>query len=251
MGLPIPREHGAWAMLLTSLALGQAVAARLNPASPCLWLLVITVFCLREPLALWRGKRPDKAVKRWTVALALAALVLAGTLFRWYGVAFLLLALPAAVLFVLHAEWQRRGVRRSWQAELVGTAGITFAAPAAYYAATGSLGMAGISLWMALFAYFATQVAFVRWKLRAPADRRLGRLSLLLQALVAAAFLGLGFAGIVPPGLFLAFIPGMIKAYLAAVAKVGRRQKVARIGWTEVLYSLMFFALALGAYHWP
>lgn len=249
MGLPIPREHGAWAMLLTSLALGQAVAARLNPASLYLWLLVIAVFCLREPLHLG-GKRPETA-RWWAAVLAAVALVSAGALFRRYGPPLLYLAVPAAVLFALHARWQRRGARRSWPAELAGTAGITLAAPAAYYAATGSLGMVGISLWMVLFAYFATQVAFVRWKLRAPTNRRLGLLTLLLQALVAAALLGLGFAGIVPPGLFLAFIPGMIKAYLAAVAKVGRRQKVARIGWTEVLYSLMFFALALGAYHWP
>lgn len=254
MRIPIPKEHGAWAMLITSLALGQAAAATVDLSSIYLWLLAVAVFIVREPLSLLRRPRrragfSDRSLKLWAGGWLTAIAILAGLLLAARGTAFLLFALPTAVLFGLQLAWQHTRARWSLPAELAGTAGVTLAGPAAYYAATGRLGVTGASLWPVLLAYFAAQVLYVRWQLRASASKTSGRATLWTQALILGAFLALGGAGLVPPYLFLAFIPGLIKVLLAMMATGSRKRPVARVGWTEVLYSCLFFLLAVAAFY--
>lgn len=254
MRVPIPKEHGAWAMLITSLALGQAAAATVNLASIYLWLLAVAVFIVREPLSLlWRHRRragfSRRSLKLWAGGWLAAIALLAGLLLTARGTAFMLFAMPAAILFGLQLAWQHTLARWSLPAELAGTAGVTLSAPAAYYVATGRLGVTGASLWPVLLAYFAAQVLYVRWQLRAPASKTSGRATLWTQTLILAASLALGRAGLMPPYLFLAFIPGLVKVLLAMAAAGSRKRPVARVGWTEVIYSGLFFFLAVAAFH--
>lgn len=249
--IPVPREHGAWAMLLTSLALGQAVAWRINIPSLYLWLLTIAVFIVREPLVLlWRPGRSAwsrRTLAFWAIGMMAAILLLAGALLATRGTGFLFLAVPAAVAFALQLTWQRTRASRSLQAELLGTAGTALAAPTAYFAATGVVDSAGLSLWPILFAYFAAQVAYVRWRVRAAGDTYRGLMAVAIQFLVLAAFLALSLSTLVPPYSFVAFVPGLAKT-LFAVAANGNRIRVTRLGWIEVLHSLLFFVLAILAF---
>ncbi|MBI4317197.1 MAG: hypothetical protein HY675_01800 [Chloroflexi bacterium] len=240
-------------MLLTSLALGQVVAWRVDVSSLYLWLLAIAVFVVREPLALlWRAKRADtwssQILRSYTAGVLGAIALLAAVLVATRGVEFLFLATPAAVLFALQLTWQRTKARWSWQAELLGTAGVTIAAPAAYFAATGALDRTGLSLWAMLFAYFAAQVVYVRWRLRSPGDRVLGFVALGIQALMVAAFFALGFATWVPSFAFVAFAPGIAKTLLAMGTGHNAKKQVTRLGWVEVAYSLAFVLLTALAY---
>lgn len=253
MRIPIPREHGAWAMLLTSLALGQLVAWTINLPSLYLWLLTLAVFIVREPLAvLWRPRRGDAwsawELRTWVAAMLGAIALLTALLVAGRGPDFLFLALPAGLLFALQLVWQRTKARWSWPAELVGTAGVTIAAPASYFAAAGSLDRAALSLWSILFAYFAAQVVYVRWRLRAPGQRLLGYVALAIQILALVTFLSLGTAGFLPSLLFLAFVPGAAKALLAMRTLSSARKQVTKLGWVEVVYSLVFVLLTVLAY---
>lgn len=253
MRIPIPREHGAWAMLLTSLTLGQVVAWRINVPSLYLWLLAIAVFVVREPLALlWRplrgGTWSPQTLQLCAAGTLGASALLAAVMVATRGMDFLLLAVPAGTLFALQLTWQRTKARWSWLAELLGTAGVTIAAPASYFAATGILDRTGLSLWPMLFAYFAAQVVYVRWRLRASGDRFLGFVALGIQTLVLVTFLTLGLTSFVPSYLFLAFVPGIAKTLLALGTGHSAKKQVTKVGWVEVTYSLVFVLLAVLAY---
>ena len=63
----VPREHGAWGMLLVPLATGAVVAARVRFHGLALALFVIvtvSLFWLRTPLEAWLGTSPIKAQTR-------------------------------------------------------------------------------------------------------------------------------------------------------------------------------------------
>lgn len=249
MRIPFPREHGATAMLLTSLALGQAVAGEVNLPSIYLWLLAITVFALREPLgALLRpggGARKEPAF--WTAGMLLFALIMTVLLWQSRGAGLLYLALPALLLFSLQVLWQRGRAKRSLAAEIFGTAGTALAGSGAYFAASGQLNLTAWSLWLLLAAYFVSQVFFVRWRLRNGNEKKGAARVLLLQLLIVLAIFFLGYFGSLPLYSFLALTPALLKT-MAALTSREARKKVRRVGWTEVLFALFFFVLALLAY---
>src|SRR5215472_3839000 len=81
----VPREHGAWGMLLVPLATGAVVAARSTISPLALTLLVIAtlaIFWARTPLEAWIGtsaikvhtRQERKAVLRVAVILAVVAI---------------------------------------------------------------------------------------------------------------------------------------------------------------------------------
>lgn len=238
-------------MLLTSLALGQTVSWQLNLPSLVLWPLTIAVFVLREPLALLlrpgRSAWSRSALALWTAGLAVTIVALAALLVVMRSTDFLFLSLPASVAFGLQLAWQRTRVTRSLPAELLGTAGVALAAPAAYFAATGVLDSIGLSLWPILFTYFAAQVAYIRWQTRAAGDRRRGMLAVAVQFLAFGAFLLGSLAELLPLYSFIAFLPGLAKATLAMFTG-GAKKRVTRLGWIEVAHSVLFFALAVLAF---
>src|ERR1700743_666218 len=75
----IPREHGAWGMLLVPLATGAVVASRLGVhAGPLVLLIVATLalFWMRTPVEAWLGLSPIKAQTKQERASVLRLIVL-------------------------------------------------------------------------------------------------------------------------------------------------------------------------------
>ena len=73
----VPREHGAWGMLLVPLATGAVAASHIGVSATALTLFVVaamSMFWLRTPLESWLGTSPIKArtehersVVLWTI----------------------------------------------------------------------------------------------------------------------------------------------------------------------------------------
>ena len=143
--LILPREHGAWGLLLVPMVTGAGVA--LHHASqifPLILLLTaaLALFWLRTPLESLLGTSAMRAqtleeshtLRSAVVLLAgIAAVALAGLL--WAGRNFDLWPLGAAVAgaFVLQAVLKRLSRRTRMLSEMIGAIGLTAAAPAAYY----------------------------------------------------------------------------------------------------------------------
>lgn len=84
-GLLMPREHGAWGMLLVPFVAACILAGRWNVALLLALLAVLLVFVLREPLIvlvrqrwLWRDPHPETEAARRTLLFELPLLAMCG-----------------------------------------------------------------------------------------------------------------------------------------------------------------------------
>ncbi len=170
----IPREHGAWGMLLVPAMTGAVVAARsgVNIGALALFLLAaLSMFWLRTPVEAWLGTSVIKAhssrersiVFRVSAAIAAVAVAAVTALFLagyWRGL--MIIGLVAAVAFGVQALVKKLGRRGRMPAQVIGAIGLTSTAAGAYYVATGRLDHFAVALWLANWLFAGDQVHFVQ-----------------------------------------------------------------------------------------
>src|SRR5579864_2002093 len=109
----VPREHGAWGMLLVPLATGAVVAAKngINLGALALFIVAaMSLFWLRTPVESWLGTSAIKAqtpserqlVGRMILAIASLALVSVGALL-WSNRKLIVIGAVAALAFAVQA----------------------------------------------------------------------------------------------------------------------------------------------------
>ncbi len=177
--LIVPREHGAWGILLVPLLTGAVVGlvsgGDIVSISPFA-LAALALFWLRTPVESWLGTSPIRArtapelrlVRRTVFALtAVSAGALVWLFWGGRNRDLLWIGAAAAAAFVAQAILKKAGRDIRVAAEMVGAAGLTATAPAAYSAATGHLTIAAWSLWMANLLFAVNQIHFVQVRIRA------------------------------------------------------------------------------------
>src|ERR1035437_4221566 len=221
----LPREHGAWGMLLVPLAAGAAAG---NPhGDRIIWILLFAavalgLFCLRTPVEAALGLsplRPQNDEERRLVHFFIyiyssVVLVALAVLILWahaYGL--LLLGAAAAIAFLLQAILKQLGRATRMNAQLTGAIAVSSTAAGAYYVATGHFGLVAIIIWLANWIFSANQIHFVQLRIHTvraatPGEKlRLGKGFLIHQAL-SLLFLGLIWrAGWLPAFILIAFGP--------------------------------------------
>jgi YwiC-like protein len=263
--MTIPREHGAWGMLLVPLAIGGAVGLRSTenlPALLSLALTAISLFWLRTPVEALLGTTPIKARstedRRYLLvvigALSLVAVCCLSTIF-WHGRNRVLLpiGLVAAAAFGLQALVKRTGHKGRMPAQIIGSIGLTSTAAAGYCVANGRWAAIAIALWAINFAFAAGQVHYVQVRIhssRATTRSELlsiGDFFLLGEALLCAVVAGAWYFGLVPGLAALAFAPIVIRGFLLFARRPGPLN-VHRLGWTELTNAVVFGTLLCAAY---
>jgi hypothetical protein len=263
--MTVPREHGAWGMLLVPLAIGGAVGLRSTENLPALLSLVVgavTLFWLRTPVEALLGTtaiRVRTAEERRSVVIAIAGLgVVAAaclvTIF-WNGRnrALLPIGFVAAAAFGLQALVKRAGRKGRMPAQIIGAIGLTSTAAAAYCVANGGWAPIAIALWAINFAFAAGQVHYVQVRIhssRATTRSELlsiGDFFLLGEALLCAVVAGAWYFGLVPGLAALAFSPLVIRGFLLFARRPGPLN-VHRLGWTELTNAVAFGTLLCAAY---
>jgi len=258
--LIVPREHGAWGLLLVPLFTG--VAAGLAPEYRIGALLVFTVcatslFWARTPLESLLGTGTLKAhtpeerrtALRAAITLtAVSGVCLAGLMWNGKNLQLLLLGGAAAVAFAAQALLGRLGRPARMAAQLVGVMGLTCAAPAAYYIGTGQLDERALVLWAANCAFAGDQIHYVQLRIHAAraanfsekiAQGRtffLGQL-VLLVVLVAAVLLR-----VAPFLTILAFAPVLFRGTRWFFSEP-EALDVKRLGWSEMKQGVTFAIL--------
>src|SRR5271165_6389052 len=133
----IPREHGAWGILLVPLATGAVVASanRVDTAALAYFVLAaLALFWVRTPFEAWLGTTPIKAqspsersvVIRTSAVLALiAAFAIAAMVYRGRAQGLLLIGSISAVALALQALVKRFGRGGRMPAQIIGAIGLT------------------------------------------------------------------------------------------------------------------------------
>jgi len=177
--LIFPREHGAWGILLVPLFTGASVGL-LAGGRTCqlasLSIAVLALFLLRTPVESWMGTAPVRArthdevalVRNAALVLAVVSLIALMWLFwRGWNPGLLWIGAAAGAAFLAQTVIKRAGRKNRTAAQVVGAAGLTAVAPAAYYVVTGHLNGTAGSVWVANLLFAANQIQFVQLRIRA------------------------------------------------------------------------------------
>ncbi|HKD83360.1 MAG TPA: YwiC-like family protein [Terriglobales bacterium] len=261
----VPREHGAWGMLLVPLATGAVVAARVGVHTAALVLFIcaaVSLFWLRTPVESWLGTSTIKAhtsgerafVLRTIVGVSvIAAASIALLLWNGRNRELLLIGLIAALAFAAQAIVKKLGRNGRMPAQVIGAIGLTSAAAGAYCVATGQLDRTAIALWMANWLFAGDQIHFVQLRIHSSradtvAQRfQQGRAFLFAQIVLIGTILASYRVGLFPAAVFLAFVPVLFRGTAWLVRK---RQPldVHKLGFAELAHALLFGALICAAF---
>jgi len=284
--LILPREHGAWGLLLVPMVTGAGVALQTsNRILPALLLLTaaLTLFWLRTPVESLLGTsamRAQNKDERREVAIVIACLgvvaALALSTLLWAGrnPYLWLIGVAAAAAFAGQAllklmwrqpprlsregEAQRPRDKKSVQrlrmlSEIIGTIGLTSSAPAAYYVITGRLGTAAWMLWLANLIFAGNQIHYVQ--LRIHTARVEGMRAKLArgwafaggQVVMALILALMCLRSLMPWIALIAFAPILFRGWLYFFQKPGPLV-VRRLGWSELAQAVAFCVLFIAAF---
>jgi hypothetical protein len=260
--LTLPREHGAWGILLVPLVVGSCVGVVSGGhAQPLLAFAIATIalFCLRTPVESLLGTSPMKvqsAYERRAVAIVTAVLSLVSSLalagLLWHGRNFNLIAfgMIAAFAFGLQALLKKIGRNFRMAAQIAGSVGLTATAPAAYYLVTGRVDATAIVLWVANWFFASDQIHYVQLRIHAARctgiRERLsrGRMFFAGQVLLAVAVLTAWHRHIIPPMATLAFLPICLRGF-AWFVRHPEPLAVHKLGRDELAQAIVFGALTI------
>jgi hypothetical protein len=171
---PLPREHGAWGLLLQPFFAGAILAREWN------WLLlpalglVLFGFLLREPLIVlarqrfvWRAYNSQSTVAlRWLLAEAAGATLCLALLIAQRPLAAVAALTAAAALLTLLAVWLTiKNKQRSIWLQLLSAAGLGTTALLAILASTGAIPAWAWPLWAVLTLHGASSILTIHARL--------------------------------------------------------------------------------------
>lgn len=259
--LVIPREHGAWFMLLLSLFVGAGAARSFG--LPFVFLCLSAAALFSSLYSLGEGTKKASIAREMKMeALSsfiyfLLALVFIAPLFIIYRLWSLLsLGLLAAPFFGIYLYLILQRKHRTIWGELINIAGISFPAAASYYISSGVWTNTTSLLWLLTFLYSASSIFYVRLKIKqkAPFLASPGQRFLLGKSLLAyllflfVTLIILTITGLTPFILLVAYLPLALKSLFGIFYSRGT-VSIKRVGFAEIGYSALFVALFLVTFH--
>ena len=266
--LIVPREHGAWGLLLVPMITGAGLAFRENAnLIPFVLLLISTLalFWLRTPFesllgtSAMRAQTKDErrivisaiAILASIAALTLGSLLWAGrnTNLWWIGAA-------AGVAFAAQGVLKKLGRTTRMLSQIVGTVGLTASAPAAYYVITGQFNATAWILWIVNLAFAGNQIHYVQLRLHTARVEgfwpRLscGRAFAAGQFLLTAALTVASVNRWLPQFASLAFAPLLFRGWFYFLQKPAPLV-VRKLGWNELAQAIAFCMLLVATFSLP
>jgi len=253
----LPREHGAWGILLVPLVTGATVALlRGGALLPVMLFLLaaISLFCLRTPVEAALGTAPqriDNPAERRVVMCAVAGysvvacMALAVLLWNGNHPGLLMLGAIAAASFGAQTLLRRLGRKTRMLSQIVGLAGLTSTATGAYYVSTGRLDATAWMIWAANWLFAANQVHMVQLRIHnakvAGFRQRLARGWKFLtgEILTVALLVAFFYLRLLPKMSVIAFHPMLLRG-AAWFFKKPRPLRIHRLGWMELGFALIF-----------
>ncbi len=263
--LIIPREHGAWGLLLVPIVTGAGAAFRqCSHIFPLILLsaAALALFWLRTPAESLLGTsamRAQTSEESRTVKLAIvvlggiAALALCALLWAGKNADLWPLGAFVAAAFVAQALLKKLGRRARMLSQIVGTIGLTAAAPAAYYVITGSFNATAWMLWLANILFAGDQIHYVQLRLHTAkiegfrAKLAQGWAFALGQAFMTAVLTLACMSRLMPAIVSLAFAPLLFRGWFYFVQEPSPLI-VRRLGWGELKHATAFCILFIATF---
>jgi hypothetical protein len=263
--IPLPKEHGSWAMFAMPLIIGCAVAAQWQWRSILLIAAALGLFLVRFPIdtLIKTRKRPqaDRAgLIRWAIVYGSIAAIGGGWLIVIERLYWLIpLGVLSAVLLAYHWWLVERRQEMSARGELAGIFGLALGAPLAYYASMGVIDATAVGLWIVNALYFGGTVFYIKLKVRQqpkePAPDRVSerlvkaKACLTYQSVALTLIILLVAVERLPALALLAFVPMTMKVLYGATRWQDRKSlSLPRLGVIEIIHSVTFAVLIIAAF---
>jgi hypothetical protein len=263
----VPREHGAWGLLLVPIFTG--VVAGFAPEHRILALLqfallALSLFLLRTPIESLLGTGAIVARtsdERWTALIAstglgfLSSACLLGLMWNGQYPALWLLGAATAGSFVLQAVLRTLSRSTRMISQVVGAFGLTCTAPVAYYIGTGQLDTRAFVLWIANWIFAGNQIHFVQLRIHAARANTFaekferGGFFFVAQAALLALLVFASRWKIVPALAILAFLPAVVRGS-AWFFRKAEALNVKSLGWSEMKHGVAFGLLLAIAFRY-
>jgi hypothetical protein len=254
----VPKQHGAWSILISCYALGTFVGGRLGVEGLLLLVAVTFGYIARHAWNVYlrpsKGKGRKIEVLGWSAIYSLISIGTGGYLIFISGLwDLLLIGLLALIIGMLTLLFGQQKKEFTVVGEITGILGLTLAAMAAEYVASGGFSERTISLYLLCALFFSGSVYHVRYLVRhkrasqGPARERLkyGAPSIVYHLMLMAVVVVLSvIIPIFPTFVPIAFIPVTAKALWAVGHRYERPLQVRQIGYREVAHTLIFLVLA-------
>lgn len=265
--LIMPREHGAWGLLLVPMITGAGLAFRESGnIVPFLLLLTsaLALFWLRTPFesllgtSAMRAQTKERRTVMFAIAIlaSVAALGLGALLWAGHNGNLWWIGAAAGAAFAGQALLKKLGRSTRMLSQIVGTVGLTASAPAAYYVITGKFDATAWTLWIVNLAFAGNQIHYVQLRLHtARVEGFRDRLShgwafaagqLALTAALTVACVG----GLLPQFASLAFAPLLFRGWFYFIQKPAPLA-VRKLGWSELAQAVAFCVLLVGTFSLP
>jgi hypothetical protein len=255
--LIIPREHGAWGLLLIPLFTGACAGlARTQRPLPIVLLTIValSLFWLRTPVESLLGSgviaaRTSSERKTAFVASLVLALVsitcLTALMWKGRNTGLLLLGSIAAIALIGQAVLRKVGRQLRMASQLIGAIGLTATAPAVYYLATGHLNSSALILWAANWLFAGDQIHFVQLRIRAARASGFreklakGRLFLVGQLTLLTGLMLTSLWRVIPLLVVVPFVPVLVRGTRWFFQKP-EPLDVKKLGWSEMKHGIVF-----------
>lgn len=229
MKILLPKQHGAWAMLLIPFLLGVVKGGAVFAHIP-LFLGWLSLYLFTYPILMISKKKKVLFYRKWAIIYGLSAILsLIYPLFvEWRLVYFGMVMLP---FFMINIYFARRNKERAFINDL--TAIITFGigGAASYFLASGMLDRTGWLLFVYTFLFFLGSTFYVKSMIREKNNPLFKKYSwvyhILLFIITAAINLWVG----------IAYLPSLVRS----IVFYGKKPTVMKVGVLEIVNSLFFF----------
>lgn len=258
----IPKEHGAWAVLLVPLLIGAQLGGGIDWFVLFFSLSSLGVFLSYVPaqtlLRSALGRRVDGerliTSRQWTLVYLAAAVVFILPVLLVRG-RWLLLPIGALGMGCFFLNFILTRVQaKTILGDLAAVLGLTLTGPSAYYVVSDRLDTTALIVWLLDVLFFGSCVFYVHMRIQARAAKKTdwvfrdrvayGGLNLIYHLAMIVGLVALVFERLTPSLVLLAFVPITINALWGTMRLVSETN-FKRLGFTLLTHSIAFMVLLL------
>jgi YwiC-like protein len=261
----VPREHGAWGLLLIPLMTAACIGIPQSHALMDLLMLIVATlafFWVRTPLeayfgfGLMKARTPEEKRATLQLSLLLAPFALATLwilIVAHHHSRLLLIGALVGAAFATQSVLRMFGRKTRMWAQMVGAIGLTATSAAAYTVVTGKLDAKAFAIWFACWLFAGDQIHYVQVrmhtaKVQSKMERmRRARHFLLGQLIMIAVVCAATALHLLPTLSLAAFVPIVLRG----ITWLSRREKPVNVHWlgvTELLQGITFGMLLVSAF---
>ncbi|MBY7142057.1 YwiC-like family protein [Virgibacillus sp. NKC19-3] len=234
MKLFLPKQHGAWAMLIIPFWLGVVASGFLWQHIPFFFGWMLLYLATYPTLLLFKKKKIPYYTK-WALIYFIPALILL-LIPLWIRPSIIYFGLAMIPLFVMNAYYSSKKNDRALLNDISAIFSFSIVGLASGYLATGEINSATLIIFIASVLFFIGTTFHVKTIIRERKNIMYKRISWTYHILVPVLWAALGYWVI-----SLAFLPALIRA----LYYYGKPLKMKKSGIIEVVNAALFFIMMI------